>query len=130
MNSEKLSKPFDNSELIGVESALSAHLTRRKIRQEAATDLETFAREFLRIRTKSGATTPLLFNGAQRELHRRIEEQRAKTGRVRVIALKAQQVGVSTYVAARLSGPGPFTAPASARGSLRTNGAHRPTSSS
>ena len=81
---------------------MSAHLTRRKIRQEAATDLETFAREFLRIRTKSGATTPLLFNGAQRELHRRIEEQRAKTGRVRVIALKARQLGVSTYVAARL----------------------------
>ena len=102
MNSEKLSKPFDNSELIRIESALSAHLTRRKIRQEAATDLETFAREFLRIRTKSGATTPLLFNGAQRELHRRIEEQRAKTGRVRVIALKARQLGVSTYVAARL----------------------------
>jgi hypothetical protein len=34
-------------------------------------------------------------------LHRRIEEQRARTGRVRVVVLKARQMGISTYVAAR-----------------------------
>jgi hypothetical protein len=40
-------------------------------------------------------------NPAQRKLHEIIEQQRAKTGRLRVIVLKARQLGVSTYVAAR-----------------------------
>jgi hypothetical protein len=64
-------------------------------------DLEYFSTH-LRIRPKVGPLTPLVFNPAQLELHRCIEEQRAKTGRVRVIVLKARQLGVSTYVAARL----------------------------
>src|SRR5882757_217271 len=65
------------------------------------TDLEYFARELLKIRPKAGSLAPFLFNPAQRELHRIIEEQKAKTGRVRVIVLKARQMGISTYVAAR-----------------------------
>jgi hypothetical protein len=65
------------------------------------TDLEYFAAELLKIRPKAGALVPFLFNPAQRELHRIIEEQKAKTGRVRVIVLKARQMGISTYVAAR-----------------------------
>ena len=36
------------------------------------------------------------------KLHQTIEAQKAKTGKVRVIILKARQLGVSTYVAARL----------------------------
>jgi hypothetical protein len=64
-------------------------------------DLEFFAKERLKIRPKAGSLAPFLFNQAQRELHRRIEEQKAKTGRVRVIVLKARQMGISTYVAAR-----------------------------
>jgi hypothetical protein len=44
---------------------------------------------------------PFTFNAAQRELHRRLEEQKAKTGRVRAIVLKARQMGISTYIAAR-----------------------------
>src|SRR4051794_17046683 len=63
-------------------------------------DLEYFA-PFLKIRPKIGALTPLALNPAQIKLHRVIEEQRATTGRVRVIILKARQLGVSTYVAAR-----------------------------
>jgi hypothetical protein len=49
----------------------------------------------------AGSLTPFRFNPAQQELHRVTEEQKAKTGRVRVIVLKARQLGVSTYVAAR-----------------------------
>src|SRR5688572_2672121 len=65
------------------------------------TDLEYFA-QVLKIRPKSGQVAPLTLNPAQLKLHHIIEEQRAKTGRVRVIVLKARQLGVSTYVAARL----------------------------
>jgi len=63
-------------------------------------DLEYFSR-FLQIRPKVGPLVPLALNAAQLRLHRVIEEQRAKTGRVRVIVLKARQLGVSTYTAAR-----------------------------
>jgi hypothetical protein len=66
-----------------------------------ATDLEYYAAEMLKIRPKAGSLAPFLFNPAQRELHRRLEAQKAKTGRVRVIVLKARQMGISTYVAAR-----------------------------
>jgi hypothetical protein len=66
-----------------------------------ATDLEFYSAELLKIRPKAGGLAPFLFNPAQRELHRRIEEQKAKTGRVRVIVLKARQMGISHYVAAR-----------------------------
>jgi hypothetical protein len=65
------------------------------------TDLEYFAAELLKIRPKAGKLAPFLFNRAQRELHRLIEEQKAKTGRVRIIVLKARQLGISTYIAAR-----------------------------
>ena len=65
------------------------------------TDLEYFAAELLKIRPKAGALAPFIFNPGQRELHRIIEEQRSRTGRVRVIVLKARQLGISTYIAAR-----------------------------
>ena len=52
-------------------------------------------------RPKSGGLEPFIFNEAQRELHRRLEEQKAETGRVRAIILKARQLGISTYISAR-----------------------------
>src|SRR5580700_153556 len=64
-------------------------------------DLPYFAEHCLKLRPKSGSLAPSIFNPAQLELHRRIEEQKAKTGRVRVIILKARQLGISTYVSAR-----------------------------
>jgi hypothetical protein len=45
---------------------------------------------------------PFIFNAAQKKLHETIEAQRAKIGRVRVVILKARQLGISTYIAARL----------------------------
>jgi hypothetical protein len=78
-------------------------------------DLAFYASELLRIRPKAGALVPFVFNDAQTELHRRLEEQKAKTGKVRAIVLKARQMGISTYVAARyfrrtLASPGLRTA--------------------
>ena len=60
-----------------------------------------FARRHLRIRTKAGAIAPLSINAAQKFIHRKAEDQLARTGRVRIIALKGRQQGFSTYVQAR-----------------------------
>src|SRR5215475_10698716 len=65
-------------------------------------DLRYFAQHSLRLRPKAGPLEPFVFNSAQGKLHEVIEEQKAKTGRLRVIVLKARQLGVSTYIAARL----------------------------
>lgn len=64
-------------------------------------DLEFYARNCLKIRTKTGQVEPFAFNRAQRYINDRIEEQRAKTGRVRALILKGRQQGCSTYVGAR-----------------------------
>ncbi len=64
-------------------------------------DLPFFAEQALKLRPKFGPLEPFVFNGAQYKLHELIEQQKAKTGRVRVVILKARQLGVSTYVAAR-----------------------------
>jgi hypothetical protein len=64
-------------------------------------DLPYFAEQALKLRPKFGPLEPFRFNGAQHKLHTLLEEQRKKTGRVRAIVLKARQLGVSTYVAAR-----------------------------
>ena len=60
-----------------------------------------FARYALKLRPKLGPLEQIVFNAAQKKLHEIIEGQKAKTGRVRVIVLKARQLGVSTYTAAR-----------------------------
>jgi hypothetical protein len=66
------------------------------------TDLAYFAESSLKLRPKVGSIAPFVFNPAQLKLHQIIEEQKARTGRVRVIVLKARQLGVSSYVAGRL----------------------------
>jgi hypothetical protein len=55
----------------------------------------------LQIRTKDEGVRPLLLNSSQRYAHERIEAQRRKTGRVRVLILKGRQQGISTYIGAR-----------------------------
>lgn len=71
------------------------------IRQKLKDNLEHYATKCLKIREKSGAITPFLFNRAQRYLHERLEGQRVKLGRVRALILKGRQQGCSTYVGAR-----------------------------
>jgi len=65
------------------------------------TDLEYFAETALKLRPKAGPIEPFKFNAAQKKLHALLEEQKAKTGRVRAVILKARQLGISSYTAAR-----------------------------
>jgi hypothetical protein len=69
--------------------------------QRLRTDLPLYAETCLRIRTKSGKIEPLKLNRAQRYVHEKLEEQRAKTGKVRALLLKARQQGFSTYIGGR-----------------------------
>lgn len=74
----------------------------RAIRVRLRDDFQHYASKCLHIRTKTGAIAPLALNQAQTYIHRRIEEQRAKTGKVRALILKGRQQGCSTYVEGRL----------------------------
>jgi hypothetical protein len=69
--------------------------------QRLRSDLPFFAEHCLSIRTKSGAIEPFILNRAQTYIHERLEEQKARTGKVRALILKGRQQGCSTYVAGR-----------------------------
>lgn len=73
----------------------------RTIRRRLRDDLELYAAKCLRIRTKTGQVAPFRFNKAQRYIHKRLEEQRTITGKVRALILKGRQQGCSTYVGGR-----------------------------
>lgn len=73
----------------------------RAIRQRLKNDFEHYASKCLKIRTKAGKVVPLELNEAQRYIHAKVEEQRAKTGKVRAIVLKGRQQGCSTYIEGR-----------------------------
>lgn len=77
---------------------------KRDKRQRYLDDFELFAIEQIRIITKNASQgfVPFKFNDAQREINKKIEEQRSKTGKVRAIVLKARQQGISTYCAGRV----------------------------
>ncbi len=63
--------------------------------------LPLFAKNLLKIRTKSGRIESFVFNRAQLYLHDRLEAQLKDFGRVRALILKGRQMGSSTYVGAR-----------------------------
>ncbi len=73
----------------------------RLIRRKLRDSLERYALKCLKIRTKSGQIAPLIFNRAQLHIHQRLEEQRARIGKVRALILKGRQQGCSTYVGGR-----------------------------
>ncbi len=73
----------------------------RAIRQRLKDDFEHYAAKCLKIRTKSGKVVSFELNEAQRYIHSKVEEQRAKIGRVRAIILKGRQQGCSTYIEGR-----------------------------
>jgi hypothetical protein len=61
-----------------------------------------FAREQLKIRPKKpGPPIPLEFNFVQTYVHKKLEKQKAKTGRVRALILKGRQQGISTEIEGR-----------------------------
>jgi len=70
---------------------------RRRLRD----DFAFYAAHCLHVRGKAGSVTRFTLNAVQRAVHAKIETQRAETGRVRVLILKARQPGISTYVGGR-----------------------------
>lgn len=78
------------------------HDEQKAIVRELSGNLEVFSAHCLKIADKSGALKPFVWNEAQRRAHALLEKQLAETGKVRAIVLKARQMGISTYIAARL----------------------------
>lgn len=60
-----------------------------------------FAKNCLKIATKSGEVVPFVFNRAQLYAHKLIEEQKKTLGMVRALLLKGRQQGMSTYIGGR-----------------------------
>jgi len=73
----------------------------RSIRKRLKTDYPHYASRCLNIRAKNGEIKPFVLNRAQRFIHERLEEQYARTRRVRALILKGRQQGCSTYVGGR-----------------------------
>lgn len=69
--------------------------------QRLRDEFPLYAETCLRIKSKAGKIVPLTLNRAQRYVHQRLEEQRARTGKVRALLLKARQQGFSTYIGGR-----------------------------
>lgn len=64
-------------------------------------DFKRFAKDAIKIRTKSGELEPLKLNSAQEILHAAAEEMLEEEGWVRLAGMKGRRQGFSTYVAAR-----------------------------
>lgn len=64
-------------------------------------NLEVYSAHCLKIKTKSSAIRPFIWNKAQHFIHERLELQLKATGMVRAMVLKGRQQGSSTYVGAR-----------------------------
>lgn len=60
-----------------------------------------FSRRCLKIKTKSGSIEPFVFNRAQEYFHDKVEKQKMRLGKVRIIVVKGRQQGLSTYIAGR-----------------------------
>jgi hypothetical protein len=73
----------------------------KAIRQKLKDDFPHYASKCLKIRTKGGKVVPLELNPAQLYIHEKVEEQRARIGKVRAIILKGRQQGCSTYIEGR-----------------------------
>lgn len=73
----------------------------RRVDTLMRSDLEHYCRTLVRIQTKTGGLAPFVWNDAQRTLHARLERQIDEQGWVRALILKARQLGISTYTAAR-----------------------------
>lgn len=73
------------------------------IRQRLKDDFTHYAPRCLRIRPKDPrlGNVPFELNKPQIYAHQRLEEQKAKTGKVRALFLKGRQQGMSTYIGGR-----------------------------
>lgn len=73
----------------------------KELLQRWKDEFPKFAEEALILKDKAGKLERFRLNTAQRYIHNRLEEQKARTGKVRALILKARQQGVSSYVAGR-----------------------------
>jgi hypothetical protein len=73
-----------------------------EVRRRFLEDFEFYAKHALKIRTKEGEIKPFALNEAQKRLLDKINEQMETEGKVRIIILKARQMGLSTLVGAWL----------------------------
>jgi hypothetical protein len=71
------------------------------LRTQLLEEFSFYAPLALRVRTKAGRIVPFEFNEAQQYLDYRAEEQRKRTGKVRLLVLKSRQQGASTYITGR-----------------------------
>jgi len=71
-----------------------------KASKKALSNFEYFARRCFYIVTKDGVTAPLVLNRAQSKLVECIEQQQRSGKPVRIIILKARQLGISTVIEA------------------------------
>lgn len=75
--------------------------TETVIRQDLKDHFLHYAKKALVLRAKQGAMMRFALNTAQQYIHKQLEDQRQKTGKVRAIILKGRQQGCSTYVQGR-----------------------------
>lgn len=69
----------------------------KAIRQRLKDDFEHYAPRCLKIRTKSGQIRPFILNTAQRHIHEACEDQRRRTGKVRILVVKGRQQGARVH---------------------------------
>ena len=74
--------------------------TIKKLRSEFKTDFQQFAYRCLKIRTKTNGVVPFELNSVQLDLLDKFENAMRFDGRARFIALKARQMGLSTFIEA------------------------------
>ena len=70
------------------------------IRKRLRDDYPFYTKKCLKVRTKDGDIKPLNLNFAQEELAQVAKHQEETTGKVRIIVLKARQLGLSTGIGA------------------------------
>lgn len=69
-----------------------------EVRKRLYEDFSVYSKHALKIRTKEGDIKPFILNKAQNILLDKINQQIATEGKVRIIILKARQMGLSTAV--------------------------------
>jgi hypothetical protein len=79
---------------------MSQEAARLRVRKRLRDDFDFYSRKALQIRTKDGEIKPLSFNEAQRRLAEIVRAQEEQEGKVRIIVLKARQMGLSTAIGA------------------------------
>jgi hypothetical protein len=72
-----------------------------QIRLRLRDDFPFYAKNCLKIRTKSGEIKPFIFNTAQLHIDKLVEQQRMRQGYVRAIICKGRQMGSTTYISGR-----------------------------